>query len=74
MTAPRLELTGISTQYPAVKANDHISLSVQPGEIHALLGENGAGKSPTSTVCSFDTFICSITCNNMPGSGFNPNP
>ena len=45
MTAPRLELKHISKQYPAVKANDDISLVVQPGEIHALLGENGAGKS-----------------------------
>ena len=45
MSAPRLELTGISKQYPAVKANDNINLVVQPGEIHALLGENGAGKS-----------------------------
>jgi general nucleoside transport system ATP-binding protein len=42
---PRLELTNISKQYPAVKANDRISLRVQPGEIHAVLGENGAGKS-----------------------------
>ena len=42
---PRLALRNISKQYPAVKANDHISLVVQPGEIHALLGENGAGKS-----------------------------
>ncbi|CAG1013044.1 Galactose/methyl galactoside import ATP-binding protein MglA [Burkholderiaceae bacterium] len=42
---PRLELVDISKQYPAVKANDRISLRVKPGEIHAVLGENGAGKS-----------------------------
>jgi simple sugar transport system ATP-binding protein len=41
----RLELTGISKQYPAVRANDRVNLRVQPGEIHAVLGENGAGKS-----------------------------
>ncbi len=41
----RLELTGISKQYPAVRANDRVNLHVLPGEIHAVLGENGAGKS-----------------------------
>ncbi len=41
----RLELAGISKQYPAVRANDRVSLSVAPGQIHAVLGENGAGKS-----------------------------
>ena len=41
----RLELTGISKQYPAVRANDKVSLRVAPGQIHAVLGENGAGKS-----------------------------
>ncbi|WP_395138189.1 ABC transporter ATP-binding protein [Schlegelella aquatica] len=41
----RLELQGISKQYPAVKANDRVHLKVAPGEIHAVLGENGAGKS-----------------------------
>ncbi|MDP3245899.1 MAG: ABC transporter ATP-binding protein [Polaromonas sp.] len=42
---PRLQLTGITKTYPSVVANRGISLTVQPGEIHAVLGENGAGKS-----------------------------
>jgi general nucleoside transport system ATP-binding protein len=41
----RLQLAGISKSFPGVLANDRISFAVQPGEIHALLGENGAGKS-----------------------------
>jgi general nucleoside transport system ATP-binding protein len=46
MTPPsRLELIAITKQYPAVRANDQVHLRVQPGEIHAVLGENGAGKS-----------------------------
>ena len=42
---PRLQLSGITKQYPAVRANDDVSLTVMPGQIHAVLGENGAGKS-----------------------------
>jgi simple sugar transport system ATP-binding protein len=42
---PRLALTGITKQYPAVRANDQVKLTVAPGQIHAVLGENGAGKS-----------------------------
>lgn len=42
---PRLQLSGITKSYPGVVANSGISLTVQPGEIHAVLGENGAGKS-----------------------------
>ncbi|MEY8875254.1 MAG: ABC transporter ATP-binding protein [Leptothrix sp. (in: b-proteobacteria)] len=42
---PRLVLRGITKQYPAVRANDGVSLTVMPGQIHAVLGENGAGKS-----------------------------
>jgi simple sugar transport system ATP-binding protein len=45
MTSSRLQLHAITKRYPAVVANDGVSLTVQPGEIHAVLGENGAGKS-----------------------------
>ncbi len=41
----RLELVGISKRFPGVVANDRVSLTVEPGEIHGLLGENGAGKT-----------------------------
>ncbi len=40
-----LELRGITKAFPGVLANDHIDLTLEKGEIHALLGENGAGKS-----------------------------
>ena len=40
-----LKLEGLTKAYPGVIANDAVSLSIQPGEVHALLGENGAGKS-----------------------------
>src|ERR671918_2088405 len=42
---PVLEMHGITKRYPGVVANDAIDLDVRPGEIHALLGENGAGRS-----------------------------
>jgi general nucleoside transport system ATP-binding protein len=41
----RLELQGITKRFPGVLANDAIDLTVEPGEVHGLLGENGAGKS-----------------------------
>ncbi len=43
--APVLELRGITKRFPGVLANDHINLTIEKGEIHALLGENGAGKT-----------------------------
>jgi general nucleoside transport system ATP-binding protein len=42
---PVLELSGITKRFPGVLANDHINLTLEEGEIHALLGENGAGKT-----------------------------
>ena len=42
---PILAMTGISKQFPGVKALSDVDFRLFPGEIHALMGENGAGKS-----------------------------
>jgi monosaccharide-transporting ATPase len=42
---PLLEVTALSKGFPGVKALEAVDLTVQAGEIHALMGENGAGKS-----------------------------
>lgn len=55
-----LELRGITKIFPGVKALDHVQFQLRPGEIHALMGENGAGKS---------TFIKIITGVHSPEEG-----
>ena len=42
---PVVELRGVTKLFPGVVANDAIDLRVQQGEIHAIVGENGCGKS-----------------------------
>ncbi len=44
-TPPAVVMRDVVKRFPGVVANDGVNLSVNAGEIHALLGENGAGKS-----------------------------
>ncbi|WP_315110686.1 sugar ABC transporter ATP-binding protein [Clostridium intestinale] len=55
-----LELKGITKIFPGVKALDNVQFQLKKGEIHALMGENGAGKS---------TFIKVITGVHEPEEG-----
>jgi ABC-type uncharacterized transport system ATPase subunit len=40
-----IELRNITKRFGAVQANDHVTIKVEPATIHAIVGENGAGKS-----------------------------
>ena len=42
---PIVVMKGITIEFPGVKALDGVNLRLFPGEVHALMGENGAGKS-----------------------------
>jgi ABC-type sugar transport system ATPase subunit len=42
---PALEMTGIGKRFPGVLALENVDLRLEPGKVHALMGENGAGKS-----------------------------
>jgi branched-chain amino acid transport system ATP-binding protein len=52
MSAPLLEVTGLRSGYGAVEVLRGVDLAVQPGEIVALLGSNGAGKSTFNNTVS----------------------
>ena len=52
MAKTLLEMKNITKVFPGVKALDNVNLSVEEGEIHAIVGENGAGKSTLMNVLS----------------------
>ena len=52
MTSTILEMRDITKTFPGVKALSNVNLSVEEGEIHAVVGENGAGKSTLMKVLS----------------------
>ncbi len=45
-----VEMRGISKRFGGVQANDHISLAIPDQSIHAIIGENGAGKSTVMNI------------------------
>ena len=52
MAEPILEMRGIKKSFHGVRALSNVNLTVQSGEIHAIVGENGAGKSTLMKVLS----------------------
>ena len=50
-----LEMRGVCKSFPGVKALDHAQLRLRPGTVHALMGENGTGKS-TLMKCMFGIY------------------
>src|SRR6201988_2542849 len=52
LQSPILSLTGISKQFPGVRALEGIDFQIFAGEVHALMGENGAGKSTLINIIS----------------------
>ena len=58
-----VEMNQIVKQFGSVVANDHVDFRAKAGEIHALLGENGAGKS---------TMMCMLSGVYRPTSGEIP--
>jgi putative multiple sugar transport system ATP-binding protein len=52
MADPILEMRGITKAFHSVKALNNVNLTVQAGQIHAIVGENGAGKSTLMKVLS----------------------
>ncbi len=45
-----IEMLNITKDFPGIRANDNVTLRIEKGKIHAILGENGAGKSTIMSI------------------------
>ncbi len=71
MTAPLLRMHDISKHFGATRALEGVSFELQPGEVMALIGENGAGKSTQMKILS-GVYQCDSGRIELLGRPFRP--
>ena len=69
-----IELRGVGKSYGSIRALDGVTFTIRPGEVHALLGENGAGKSTTMRVIKGETLpdVGELLIDGKPVDRFSP--
>ncbi|MBW6416177.1 sugar ABC transporter ATP-binding protein [Celeribacter sp. PS-C1] len=70
MTSPILALEGVSKSFGPIEILHSVDFALRPGEIHALIGENGAGKSTTMKIIAgyLDASGGKVTCDGAPAT------
>ena len=67
--APLLTVNGVTKRFPGTLALVDFNFDVEAGEIHALLGENGAGKSTFIKVTARGRLFSKRRCIRLPAPG-----